>query len=102
MRNLNAKIQTMGRGLPTYTAAVAIELWKSADVNSNAINFSDEESEDNEYFVQVLFSATPIDTFKPVTRFISGCPSNNDFCPLAMFISRSKAFIPEDIVEVRY
>ena len=102
MKNLNAKIQTMGRGLPGYTAAVAIELWKSADVSSNSINFQEEETEDDEYFVQVLYSASPVDMFKPVTRFVSGCPSNSDFCPLPMFISRSKTFIPEDIIEVRY
>ncbi|KAE9554126.1 hypothetical protein FO519_002663 [Halicephalobus sp. NKZ332] len=95
-------ITIMGRGLPNYTSAVAVELWKSVDMKSNFVETKDQGSGDTEYFVQVLFSANPTDNFIPVTRFVSGCPSNNDFCPLGMFIQRSKLFVPDDIVKLCY
>jgi hypothetical protein len=69
-------------GLPHYTASVAIELW-----NLDGIGPA----------IKILFHSAFHHKYHVITDLTKGCPPKEDFCPLKMFIKRSKKFIPDDI-----
>ncbi|EFO21846.1 hypothetical protein LOAG_06638 [Loa loa] len=70
------------KGLPQYTASVAVELWKKSDIG---------------FAVKILFHEAFHYPYRAITRFTKGCPSDSDFCPLNVFLKRSKIFLPDDI-----
>uniref|UniRef100_A0A914YGT7 Uncharacterized protein n=1 Tax=Panagrolaimus superbus TaxID=310955 RepID=A0A914YGT7_9BILA len=69
-------------GLPHYTASVAIELW-----NLDGIGPA----------VKILFHSAFHHKYHVITDLTKGCPMTGDFCPLQMFLKRSKKFMPDDI-----
>ncbi|VDM07194.1 unnamed protein product [Wuchereria bancrofti] len=69
-------------GLPQYTASIAVELWNKTDVG---------------FAVKVLFHEAFHHQYSAITRFTKGCPSDSDFCPLNLFLKRSKNFLPKNI-----
>ncbi|VIO93335.1 Histidine acid phosphatase family protein [Brugia malayi] len=68
--------------LPQYTASIAIELWNKTDVG---------------FAVKILFHEAFHHQYRAITRFTKGCPSDSDFCPLNLFLKRSKNFLPKNI-----
>ncbi|EJW70780.1 hypothetical protein WUBG_18313, partial [Wuchereria bancrofti] len=45
----------------------------------------------------VLFHEAFHHQYSAITRFTKGCPSDSDFCPLNLFLKRSKNFLPKNI-----
>ncbi|VBB27701.1 unnamed protein product [Acanthocheilonema viteae] len=68
------------KDLPQYTASVAIELWNKTDIG-----------------LAILFHEAFHYEYRAITRFTKGCPLDSDFCPLNIFLKRSKIFLPNDI-----
>ncbi|GMR32407.1 hypothetical protein PMAYCL1PPCAC_02602, partial [Pristionchus mayeri] len=75
---LEAKTQLLGLKNPEYSATVACELWRR----------------DEGYAVKFLFSRDEYSEYEPITKLISGCPSNSDFCALDKFVEGTKKYIP--------
>ncbi|VDK38672.1 unnamed protein product, partial [Gongylonema pulchrum] len=45
----------------------------------------------------ILFHEAFHEKYRVITRLTKGCPADSDFCPLDVFMKRSKAFLPVDI-----
>ncbi|GMT04449.1 hypothetical protein PENTCL1PPCAC_26623, partial [Pristionchus entomophagus] len=76
---LRAKDDVIGKGNPEYAATVSCEVWKRSDG----------------YYLKFMYSADAYTDFVPFTRFITGCPEYDDFCPVDAFMARSQPYIPQ-------
>ncbi|GMR32408.1 hypothetical protein PMAYCL1PPCAC_02603, partial [Pristionchus mayeri] len=75
---LGAKEKVMGKGNPEYASTVTCEVWRKSDG----------------FYLKFMYSADAYSDFVPFTRFISGCPDSDDFCPVNSFMARSQPYIP--------
>uniref|UniRef100_A0A914DBU4 Uncharacterized protein n=1 Tax=Acrobeloides nanus TaxID=290746 RepID=A0A914DBU4_9BILA len=71
-------------GLPHYTASLAIELW-----NIDGLGPA----------IKILFHSAFHHNYHVITDFTKGCPIGQEFCPLDVFIRRSRKFLPSDNIE---
>ncbi|GMT32910.1 hypothetical protein PFISCL1PPCAC_24207, partial [Pristionchus fissidentatus] len=80
---LGAKENVIGKANPGYASTVTCELWKR----------------DDGFYVKFMYSDDAYSEFAAITRFITGCPEYDDFCPISSFLDRSQKYIPQSANE---
>ncbi|GMR61189.1 hypothetical protein PMAYCL1PPCAC_31384, partial [Pristionchus mayeri] len=80
LHTLGAKQAVMGVDIAQYAATVISELWLR----------------DGEYFVRFLYIDNCTSSARPITRLLSPCPDDDDFCPYQQFYDDSDAFSTKD------
>ncbi|GMR32406.1 hypothetical protein PMAYCL1PPCAC_02601, partial [Pristionchus mayeri] len=76
LHTLGAKQSVMGVDIAQYAATLISELWLK----------------DGEYFVRFLYLDNWTSSSRPITRLLSPCPYDSDFCPFQQFYDETEKF----------